>query len=287
MNHNVRLAVGRGYRLVKSVLPPLLWNLLIFIWRKALNKPTDVGFEGWGMTTEITDPPWVVIAENDTEYGPFLAIQAQIESLLQSGDFIWESNRSITFSRSLMWRHYFVCWSAQYALNNDDVADFVECGVGDGFTSFFALKTIELNSSKNVKAYLYDAWGPMRKEGVIPGESAMPGKYAHLDLKRAQNNLSSCNVSKAFNPGYIPDSFLDAENPETVSWIHIDLNALNPTLEALEFFYEKLIRGGVILFDDYGGSNYRQTKIGIDDFCSDKYGRLLALPTGQAMFFKD
>tara|TARA_B110000003_G_C16317442_1_gene405326 strand:+ start:31 stop:594 length:564 start_codon:yes stop_codon:yes gene_type:complete len=185
-----------------------------------------------------------------------------------------------------MWRHYFVFWSAKYALGGEDAADFVECGVGDGFTSFFALKTIELHSSKNIRAYLYDAWGPMRKEDIIRGESAVPGKYEHLDLKRAQKNLSSCNVSKAFNAGYIPDSFLDADNPERVCWIHIDLNSLNPTLEALDFFYEKLIGGGVILFDDYGGSNYRQTKVGVDDFCRDKHGRLLALPTGQAMFFK-
>lgn len=287
MRHQTILVIGKIYNFAKYIFPPIIWNNLIFMWRIVQKKPTNVGFQGWGMTTEITDPPWVAIAENDVHYATFISIQNQIETLVKAGDFVWEVRQSIALSRGLMWRHYFVYWSTQYALSKNGSRNLVECGVGDGFTSFFALSTAEKSGASGITAYLYDAWGPMKEEGIIDGESAKVGKYEHLDIVRAKKNLSFCNVNKTFNPGFIPDSFVSAENPEDVCWVHIDLNALKPTLAALEFFYDKLSVSGVILFDDYGWSNYRHSKIGIDKFFQDKNGVFLPLPTGQAIFFKN
>ena len=87
-----------------------------------------------------------------------------------------------------------------------------------------------------------------------------------------------------FNEGFIPGSFATATNPEKIMWLHIDLNSSQPTLAALEFFFDRLQKGGVVLFDDYAG--YPDTKRITDTFFKDKPGILLPLPTGQAVFFK-
>ena len=73
--------------------------------------------------------------------------------------------------------------------------------------------------------------------------------------------------------------------PDTIFYLHIDLNSAKPTEHALEFFYPRLVVGGVILFDDYGWDAYEDTKNTIENFFKDKPGLLMKIPTGQAIYF--
>jgi hypothetical protein len=67
---------------------------------------------------------------------------------------------------------------------------------------------------------------------------------------------------------------------------HIDLNAAAPTRRALEYVDERLILGGVIVFDDYGAREYEEQRAVIDSFYSHRGDRPVALPTGQALLVK-
>ena len=82
----------------------------------------------------------------------------------------------------------------------------------------------------------------------------------------------------------IPNIFKNATNPSEVSWLHIDLNSTDATKSSLDFFYDKLISGGIILFDDYGG--FDDTRKAIDNFFDDKSGHFINYPTGQGVFIK-
>lgn len=73
--------------------------------------------------------------------------------------------------------------------------------------------------------------------------------------------------------------------PSSIVYLHIDLNAAIPTLKSLEFFYPRLVRGGVIIFDDYGWREYDDTRVVINEFFNDKPGLILCLPTGEAIYF--
>jgi len=48
----------------------------------------------------------------------------------------------------------------------------------------------------------------------------------------------------------------------------------------------KLVKGGIILFDDYGWAGYEDTKKAIDSYFSEKSGILMKLPTGQAIYYR-
>ena len=54
--------------------------------------------------------------------------------------------------------------------------------------------------------------------------------------------------------------------------------------KAYDYFYDKLVPNGIILFDDYGG--FEKTGNSIDEFFSNKDGHFLNSPTGQGIFFK-
>jgi len=55
--------------------------------------------------------------------------------------------------------------------------------------------------------------------------------------------------------GYIPDSFQDYFNkkPATqIALLHIDVDVYEATKSCLDYLYEKVVKGGIIVFDDYG-----------------------------------
>ena len=78
--------------------------------------------------------------------------------------------------------------------------------------------------------------------------------------------------------------FQKAENPTQINWLHIDLNSSEATQSSLEFFFDKLVSGGVILFDDYGG--FKDTRKIVDEFFKSKNGHFTNYPTGQGNFIK-
>ena len=77
-----------------------------------------------------------------------------------------------------------------------------------------------------------------------------------------------------------------SKNPDDISWLHIDLNSSYATKKALEFFYEKIEKNGIILFDDYAHDSYEDTRIVIEEFFKDKKINFLQLMTGQVIVTK-
>ena len=157
--------------------------------------------------------------------------------------------------------------------------------VCDGLTAFFALRELRRLSNR-AKMHLYDAWAPMRKEYPLELEQQSTLRYSNISMQRVKKNLSEFD-NIVYHPGYIPESLhIEPPSPEKIFYLHIDLNSAMPTVAALEHFFPKLARGGVILFDDYGWIPYNSTKKAVDKFFVDKPGILLPLPTGQAIYYR-
>ena len=128
--------------------------------------------------------------------------------------------------------------------------------------------------------------GAMRENELLETEMDHVGNYSELDLNTTKKNLKEFEDNLIYHVGYIPESLVSEETSKSIVYIHIDLNSAKPTLAVLEFFFPKLVNGGVILFDDYGQEEYKETKNVIDKFFSEKPGLLLKLPTSQAIYFR-
>jgi len=248
-------------------------------------------FSGWGMSTSHY-PPWDINSFPDCNCRDFVEINNRIISdvkmrkmnLLQ---FVEYNTEEILCE--LMWRHLIVFWSVRHALIHTspakDKINLVECGVCDGLTLRFAMESLASYPSE-FKAFAYDAWAEMRDDLLLGKEKKYAGNYANISLQNTENNLKHFADKIVFIKGYIPESFDLCENPNSLIWLHIDLNSSKPTTDALAFFYERIPLGGVILFDDYGWHGYIESKQAIDKFLVEKGGSLLPLPTGQAIYFK-
>ncbi len=236
-------------------------------------------FSGLGMVTEH-ELPWV------DEFNGEIFRKAS-EDIKKKFQFK-SGNQDITNIDELLWRHWNVSTATRYAINfsNPIEYNFVECGVGDGVTALFTLR--EISGQQKIgkfRMHLYDAWNIMRKEQLLESELADVHDYGDLDINTTRKNLSEFENYLVFHQGYIPESFKTSpEAPNSILYLHIDLNSAKATLNSLEFFFPRLVSGGVILFDDYGWIGFNDTKKIVDEFFHNKAGILMKLPTGQAMY---
>jgi len=253
---------------------------------RLLGRTTPPAFSGWGMTTE-SSPPWV--AGQGTLDRSFAAANDDLMKRLCEGTFLptqfREESSLEELMKQLMWRHYLVYWSAHYASKSarTEKPTLVECGVCDGLTAFFACNG---QSSADWRFHLYDAWEGMEGERLLASEKSLKGAYAFLSVENTKRNLAPFQDHLTYIKGYIPDTLTGDEHPAQVSWMHIDMNSAKATLGALEYFYDRIAPGGVILFDDYGVVGYSDTSATVDTFFEGRRGVLFPTPTGQAMFFK-
>ena len=59
--------------------------------------------------------------------------------------------------------------------------------------------------------------------------------------------------------GKVPEVL--AENaPDRIAFLHIDMNNVDAEIGELQVLFDRVARGGVILFDDYGWTGYRAQK---------------------------
>ncbi|TPQ28519.1 class I SAM-dependent methyltransferase [Methylomonas sp. EFPC3] len=257
--------------------------------RRLLRVGFTPTFQGWGMST-FTHTPWGSATDLGDIEQAFNETCGQLTELVKNDGFKltqFKPAERLSMLNSLMWRHYIVFWSATFAAKYAPrgTHNFVECGVCDGLTSFFALSAAS-GCGNDWGAYLYDAWEAMRGDLLLDSEKANQGEYGYLNVDVTRANLAKFGDRVRFNKGYIPESFAQSENPEAIVWIHIDLNSATPTIAALDFFWPRMVSGGVVLFDDYAWAGYEDTRNLILQWLKGKEGTLLPLPTGQALIFK-
>lgn len=279
----------QGVPKMKKILRNILYRVPLgtTIYERAalILKPE---FVGWGLST-IRTPPWSHNQHSDLARNFESAHEALLASI-ESGDFtlLQGKNQNMPPQRmlsNLKWRHYIVYWSVQYTCRRfkDEQINLAELGVFDGLTAHFAACAAQ---EQLETMSLYDSWEAMVGARLQKSENQMAGAYENNSEKVARHNLIKIADKAVFNRGFIPESFETAATPEKCHWLHIDLNSSDATKAALDFFYERLCPGGIILFDDYGARQFRLTRNVVDAFFQDKFGILLPLPTGQAIYFK-
>lgn len=186
-------------------------------------------------------------------------------------------------------RAYVACWAAKYASALD--GDFVECGVGKGLLSRTIAHYLDFECSPK-KLYLFDTF-----EG-IPVDDAKDGQERQnmLFLNRTHfDNDYYETVKNTFNKypniilvkGRVPESF-DNIRLDRVSYISIDMNNATAEIAAIEYLWDRLVFGGVVVLDDYAyGPEFMNQKHAWDVFAATRNIEILTLPTGQGLILKN
>tara|TARA_B100001939_G_scaffold339074_1_gene345412 strand:- start:701 stop:1564 length:864 start_codon:yes stop_codon:yes gene_type:complete len=262
------------------------------VFREALKPNHAPRFIGWYGMTLYTEPPWKETSNKiDSLEHNFLLVDKRLKKSVKDKSFrliqFEKYNKDIQDILSeLTWRHFIVFWSSQYAaLNTKSLTKgLVEVGVADGLTLHYAINAL-VSINNSYKAYLYDTWGSV--ELINPGTKGASNQYEYLEIETTKENLKEFLENLVFKKGLVPETFSGKNEPESISWLHIDLNSSPPTLDTLNYYWSRLEPGGIVLFDDYAQPAYIDTKIVVDDWLKNrKDGVILQMPTSQAIIFK-
>lgn len=157
-------------------------------------------------------------------------------------------------------------------LKEKKVYDFAECGCWKGHSSYFISKLI-LKSDKNIKFHIFDSFEGLSKETPKDNELLKLNKNG-IEKIRSQflsnEDFVRNKVLKEFQfvniyKGWIPEKFKIIENSK-FSFVHIDVDLYEPTYKSLEFFYPRLVEGGIIVCDDYNSKFFDGSKKAWDEF---------------------
>lgn len=165
-----------------------------------------------------------------------------------------------------------------------------ECGCYRGLSSFVLCRHIKLaDGGFDGTGYrIFDSFAglsePQAEDAI---DSADPNAFV---LKRTtQRGRFAAGLDQVrealrefpgigFYPGWIPDAFPD-EPESRYRFVHLDVDLYQPTRDALEYFYPRLLPGGTLVCDDYDWPGARKA---ITDHCAQVQARFSLTPYNQA-----
>ncbi len=183
--------------------------------------------------------------------------------------------------RPISWRLHVVLALADYCSHLE--GDFVECGTylginAHGISAFLDFKILPK------KFYLFDTWTGLAAERLHDYEknrAVRRYKDCFSEVKQTFTDVPNIILIQ----GLVPDT-LNSVKWGKVCFLHVDMNCVYPEEAALEFFWDKIVTGGVIISDDYGHPGYEDQKEAFDNFAKSKNVMVFSLPTGTGVIFK-
>lgn len=185
------------------------------------------------------------------------------------------------------WRVQTCCWAAQHGLHLD--GDFVECGVFTGIYSRAIVEYVDFNQENDRRFWLLDTFQGIAEEQLTEperrlGVDRMNRKYAgdcYDEVKATFAPFPNVQIVK----GAVPFT-LEQVRADKVAYLSIDMNAAAPEIAAMEYFWDKLVRGAVVVLDDYGFRAHIVQKLALDRFAASRGVGIMPLPTGQGLIIK-
>ena len=159
--------------------------------------------------------------------------------------------------------------------------DVWECGVYAGGTAAI-MAAILRDKAPEKKLYLFDTF-----EGMPETDSKLDlhkqGDFANTSAESVAQlvGASSCVIRK----GFIPTTFAGLESAR-ICFAHIDVDIYRSHIDCLEFIWPRVVRGGFLLFDDYGMPTCPGARTAVDEFFAGRSTIPFCLANGQAIAFK-
>lgn len=89
-----------------------------------------------------------------------------------------------------------------------------------------------------------------------------------------------------YHRGWIPHSF-EGIPEKRYKFVHLDLDLYEPIKGSVEYFYPRMVTGGVIVIDEYGFPRWPGARKAVDEFCA-AHGLItpVSLTTGNGVLIK-
>jgi len=197
----------------------------------------------------------------------------------------WEASKELFPNDARpRWRSYVCCWAAEHALRLQ--GDFVECGVNRGGFSRAIAQYIDFNATGR-DFYLFDTYCGLSEAHLSTGEDSLLEHHQKIyfdcydEAKKTFSEYPRMHLIK----GTVPET-LKQVDIKSVAYLSIDMNCVMPEVEALRYFWDRLVPGALVVLDDYGWLPNHIQKKGIDALAKDLGFSVLTMPTGQGLIVR-
>ena len=142
--------------------------------------------------------------------------------------------------------------------------DFVECGVDTGMMSLAICDWLDFNRLDK-DFWLFDTFAgipdaQMTGRNATASAAGTTAKRTRSVSRRRSANFAPwprCRLVR----GMVPDTLDEFPPDRRVAYLSIDMNIVLPEIAAIEFFWDRLVPGAMVLLDDYGWSTHTAQKV--------------------------
>lgn len=161
--------------------------------------------------------------------------------------------------------------------------DILEAGVGSGGSARLMLDClIRQKVRKNV--WLLDTFeGYQKIDRSQDGDHVQINQCRHNSYEEVQRIVANEIVPVNLIKGLIPGTLSEVK-AKKISFAHIDVNLYEPTLAATEFCLNRLVPGGIMLFDDYCWPATYSARKAIDEVCGKHGQTVICVPESTQAF---
>jgi hypothetical protein len=158
--------------------------------------------------------------------------------------------------------------------------DTAECGALRGASSYLIARSIAGSGKRH---HIFDSFSGLSKPAAEDGSYWLESDLA-VDESVIRKNLKEFECV-SFYKGWIPERFHEISD-RRFCFVHIDVDLYQPTLDSLEFFYPRMVPGGLIVCDDYGFRTCPGARNAVNGFFEDKPEAVISLTSGQGLVIR-
>ena len=192
-------------------------------------------------------------------------------------DFLPLLERCRPYTMTSVERMFALYKACQYVARAGVGGDVVECGVWRGGSSMLAAAALaQCEPAHSRRFFLYDTFAGMSEPSAIDGSGVMArwreqqraghNEWCYAPLDDVRSNMLAVGVSAdrlELVEGKVEDT-VPAIAPEEIALLRLDTDWYESTAHELRHLYPRLVRGGVLIIDDYG--RWEGARRAVDEF---------------------
>jgi O-methyltransferase len=183
-----------------------------------------------------------------------------------------------------------LCEAVRYLAGTGVQGAVVECGVWRGGSMMAVARTLLQCGDTSRHLYLFDTFqgmtAPTGKDVTFLGDSATrlleveapadpESVWCIASLQEVRRNMQTTGYPSAcvhYVEGRVEDT-IPAQMPDSIALLRLDTDWYESTRHELEHLYPRLVKGGVLVLDDYG--HWQGARQAVDEYFAHAGGRPL------------
>jgi O-methyltransferase len=166
-----------------------------------------------------------------------------------------------------------------------DAGAYLEVGVWRGGSGCLMAHKLQLLNDPS-RLYLCDTFSGVVKAGEMDAQYN-GGEHSDTDIAIVEHLAQSMSLDNVrILEGIFPEETADRIEESTFRFCHIDVDVYQSGKDVLNWVWDRLVRGGIIVFDDYGFTTCPGITRLVEDVSNDKDKMFIWNASGQSFIIK-